>query len=164
MRAILPPEVSLIPLFRVMAETGLYNTYFALILPNVAFGLPFTTFLIRAYMTGIPGELREAALMDGAGEGRIFREVYLPLCRPILASAGLISAMRVWNEFIFALTFVESESVKTVTIGVMSFAVALRADWGVLMAGLALSILPILATFLVMQRQFVGGLTSGAVK
>jgi raffinose/stachyose/melibiose transport system permease protein len=162
--AILPPEVSLIPLFRVMAETGLYNTYFALILPNVAFGLPFTTFLIRAYMTGIPGELREAALMDGAGEARIFREVYLPLCRPILASAGLISAMRVWNEFIFALTFVESESVKTVTIGVMSFAVALRADWGVLMAGLALSILPILATFLVMQRQFVGGLTSGAVK
>ena len=162
--AILPPEVSLIPLFRVMAETGLYNTYFALILPNVAFGLPFTTFLIRAYMTSIPGELREAALMDGAGEARIFREVYLPLCRPILASAGLISAMRVWNEFIFALTFVESESVKTVTIGVMSFAVALRADWGVLMAGLALSILPILATFLVMQRQFVGGLTSGAVK
>jgi raffinose/stachyose/melibiose transport system permease protein len=162
--AILPPEVSLLPLFRVMAATGLYNTYFALILPNVAFGLPFTTFLIRAYMTGIPGELREAALMDGAGEGRIFREVYLPLCRPILASAGLISAMRVWNEFIFALTFVESESVKTVTIGVMSFAVALRADWGVLMAGLALSILPILATFLVMQRQFVGGLTSGAVK
>ncbi|WP_374394321.1 carbohydrate ABC transporter permease, partial [Tabrizicola sp.] len=151
-------------LFRVMAETGLYNTYFALILPNVAFGLPFTTFLIRAYMTGIPGELREAALMDGAGEARIFAEVYLPLCRPILASAGLISAMRVWNEFIFALTFVESDSVKTVTIGVMSFAVALRADWGVLMAGLALSILPILATFLVMQRQFVGGLTSGAVK
>ena len=72
--------------------------------------------------------------------------------------------MRVWNEFIFALTFVESETVKTVTIGVMSFAVALRADWGVLMAGLALSILPILATFLIMQRQFVGGLTSGAVK
>ena len=64
--AILPPEVSLLPLFRVMAATGLYNTYFALILPNVAFGLPFTTFLIRAYMTGIPGELREAALMDGA--------------------------------------------------------------------------------------------------
>lgn len=162
--AILPPEVSLIPLFRVMAETGLYNTYFALILPNVAFGLPFSTFVIRAYMTGIPGELREAAVMDGAGEGRVFLEVYLPLCRPILASAGLISAMRVWNEFIFALTFVESDSVKTVTIGVMSFAVALRADWGVLMAGLALSILPILATFLVLQRQFVGGLTSGAVK
>jgi raffinose/stachyose/melibiose transport system permease protein len=162
--AILPPEVSLFPLFKVMTGTGLYNTYFALILPNVAFGLPFTTFLIRAYMTGIPRDLREAALMDGAGEFRIFREIVVPLCRPVLASAGLISAMRVWNEFIFALTFVESETVKTVTIGVMSFAVALRADWGVLMAGLAISILPILATFLVMQRQFIGGLTSGAVK
>ncbi len=162
--AILPPEVSLFPLFKVMAATGLYNTYFALILPNVAFGLPFTTFLVRAYMVTIPKELAEAAVMDGASDFTVFREIYLPLCRPILASASLISAMRVWNEFIFALTFVESDSVKTVTIGVMNFAVALRADWGVLMAGLALSILPILATFLLMQRQFVGGLTQGAVK
>lgn len=161
---ILPPEVSLFPLFKVMAATNLYNTYFALILPNVAFGLPFTTFLIRAYMVGIPLDLREAALLDGASEGLIYRSIYLPLCKPVLAAAGLIAAMRVWNEFIFALTFVESESVKTVTIGIMSFAVALRADYGIMMAGLALSILPILATFLILQRQFIGGLTQGAVK
>ena len=87
-----------------------------------------------------------------------------PLVMPGLVATSIFSFITAWNEFIFALTFVESDSVKTVTIGVMSFAVALRADWGVLMAGLALSILPILATFLVMQRQFVGGLTSGAVK
>lgn len=161
---ILPPEVSLFPLFKVMAATDLYNTYFALILPNVAFGLPFTTFLIRAYMVGIPLDLREAALLDGASEGLIYRSIYLPLCKPVLAAAGLIATMRVWNEFIFALTFVESESVKTVTIGIMSFAVALRADYGVMMAGLAISILPILATFLILQRQFIGGLTQGAVK
>lgn len=161
---ILPPEVSLFPLFKVMAVTDLYNTYFALILPNVAFGLPFTTFLIRAYMVGIPPDLREAALIDGASEGLVYRSIYLPLCKPVLASAGLIAAMKVWNEFIFALTFVESDSVKTVTIGVMSFAVALRADYGVMMAGLALSIIPILATFLILQRQFIGGLTQGAVK
>lgn len=161
---ILPPEVSLFPLFKVMAVTDIYNTYFALILPNVAFGLPFTTFLIRAYMVGIPLDLREAALMDGASESLVFRSIYLPLCRPVLASAGLIAAMRVWNEFIFALTFVESDSVKTITIGVMSFAVALRADYGVMMAGLALSIIPILAIFLILQKQFIGGLTQGAVK
>ncbi|RLQ86998.1 carbohydrate ABC transporter permease [Notoacmeibacter ruber] len=161
---ILPPEVSLFPLFKVMAVTEIYNTYFALILPNVAFGLPFTTFLIRAYMLGIPLDLREAALMDGASESLVFRSIYLPLSKPVLASAGLIAAMRVWNEFIFALTFVESDSVKTVTIGVMSFAVALRADYGVMMAGLALSIIPILATFLLLQKQFIGGLTQGAVK
>lgn len=161
---ILPPEVSLFPLFKVLAATDLYNTYFALILPNVAFHLPFTTFLIRSYMVGIPPDLREAALVEGASEGLVWRDIYMPLCRPILASAGLIAAMGVWNEFIFALTFVESDSVKTVTIGVMSFAVALRADYGIMMAGLALSILPILATFLILQRQFIGGLTQGAVK
>lgn len=161
---ILPPEVALFPLFKTLNALGIYNTYLALIVPYVAFGIPFTTFLIRSYMVTIPKELNEAAVMDGAGPAWTFLHVYLPLCRPILASAALIEAMRVWNEFIFALTFVESESVKTITIGMMSFANALRGDWAVLMAGLAISIIPILITFLVMQRQFIGGLTQGAVK
>jgi raffinose/stachyose/melibiose transport system permease protein len=161
---ILPPEVSLFPLFKTLNALGIYNTYLALIVPYVAFGIPFTTFLIRAYMVKIPFELSEAAVMDGAGPLWTFWHVYLPLCRPILASAALIEAMRVWNEFIFALTFVESESVKTITIGMMSFANALRDNWAVLMAGLVISIIPIMVTFLVMQRQFIGGLTQGAVK
>jgi raffinose/stachyose/melibiose transport system permease protein len=162
--SILPPEVSLFPLFKTLNTLGIYNTYWALIVPYVAFGLPFTTFLIRAYMVKIPLELNEAAVMDGAGPLWTFLHVYIPLCRPILASAALIEAMRVWNEFIFALTFVESESVKTITIGMMGFANALRDNWAVLMAGLAISVLPILATFLVLQRQFIGGLTQGTVK
>lgn len=161
---ILPPEVALFPLFKTLNVLGIYNTYLALIVPYVAFGIPFTTFLIRSYMVTIPAELNEASIMDGAGPVWAFFHIYLPLCRPILASAALIEAMRVWNEFIFALTFVESESVKTITIGMMSFANALRGDWAVLMAGLAISIIPILITFLVMQRQFIGGLTQGAVK
>jgi raffinose/stachyose/melibiose transport system permease protein len=131
--SILPPEVSLFPLFKTLNALGIYNTYWALIIPYVAFGLPFTTFLIRAYMVKIPLELSEAAVMDGAGPLWTFWHVYLPLSRPILASAALIEAMRVWNEFIFALTFVESESVKTITIGMMGFANALRDNWAVLM-------------------------------
>jgi len=162
--AILPPEVSLLPLFRTLTAMGIYNTYWALIVPYVAFGLPFTTFLIRAYMVTIPMDLSEAAEMDGAGPVWTYWHVYLPLSRPILASAALISAMRVWNEFIFALTFVESESVKTITIGMMSFANALRGDWAVMMAGLVIAVLPMMAVFLVLQRQFIGGLTQGAVK
>lgn len=162
--SILPPEVSLFPLFKTLNTLGIYNTYWALILPYIAFGLPFTTFLIRAYMVKIPYELSEAAIMDGANPFWIFWHVYLPLSRPILASAALIEGMRVWNEFIFALTFVESESVKTITIGVMGFANALRADWAVLMAGLVISVLPVLLAFLILQRQFIGGLTQGAVK
>lgn len=162
--SILPPEVSLFPLFKTLNALGIYNTYWALIIPYVAFGLPFTTFLIRAYMVKIPLELSEAAVMDGAGPLWTFWHVYLPLSRPILASAALIEAMRVWNEFIFALTFVESESVKTITIGMMGFANALRDNWAVLMAGLVISVVPILITFLVLQKQFIGGLTQGAVK
>ena len=162
--SILPPEVALFPLFKTLNTLGIYNTYWALIVPYVAFGLPFTTFLIRAYMVKIPPDLGEAAMMDGAGPLWTFRHVYLPLCRPILASAALIEAMRVWNEFIFALTFVESESVKTITIGMMGFANALRDNWAVLMAGLVISVVPILVTFLALQKQFIGGLTQGAVK
>ena len=161
---ILPPEVSLFPLFKTLNYLKIYDTYWALIIPYVAFGLPFSTFLIRAYMIKIPSELSEAATMDGAGPLWTFWHVYVPLSRPILASAALIQAMRSWNEFIFALTFVESDSVKTITIGMMSFANALRGDWAVMMAGLAISVVPILVVFLVMQRQFIGGLTQGAVK
>jgi raffinose/stachyose/melibiose transport system permease protein len=161
---ILPPEVSLFPLFKILTTLGLYNTYGAMILPYVAFGLPFTTFLLRAYMTTIPTELHEAAIVDGAGLLRIFWSIYLPVSRPALASAALIMGMRVWNEFIFALTFVESNDLRTLTIGISTFGDALRLDWAVLMAGLVISIIPVLGAFLLMQRQFIGGMTQGAVK
>ena len=161
---ILPPEVALFPLFQTLTWLGIYNTYWALIIPYTAFGIPFATFLIRAYMVKIPVELSEAAAMDGAGPLWSFRNIYLPLCRPVLASAALIQSMRSWNEFIFALSFVESENVKTITIGMMSFANALRSDWSVLMAGLVISVIPVMLVFLILQRQFIGGLTQGAVK
>lgn len=161
---IMPPEVCLFPLFKILTTLGLYNTYFAMILPYVAFGLPFATFLIRAHVATIPGELYEAAVVDGASILRAFWTIYLPLSRPALAAAGLIMMMRVWNEFIFALTFVESDALRTLTIGISTFGDALRVDWTVLMAGLVISITPILATFLLLQRQFMSGLTQGAVK
>lgn len=161
---IMPPEVCLFPLFKILTTLGLYNTYFAMILPYVAFGLPFATFLIRAHMATIPIELYEAAVVDGAGVLRIFWLIYLPLSRPALAAAGLIMVMRVWNEFIFALTFVQSDSLRTLTIGISTFGDALRVDWTVLMAGLVISVIPVLFVFLAMQRQFISGLTQGAVK
>lgn len=161
---IMPPEVCLFPLFKILTTLGIYNTYLAMILPYVAFGLPFATFLIRAHIATIPGELYEAAVVDGASILRAFWMIYLPLSRPALAAAGLIMIMRVWNEFIFALTFVESDALRTLTIGISTFGDALRVDWTVLMAGLVISITPVLVTFLLLQRQFMSGLTQGAVK
>lgn len=160
----LAPEVSLIPLFRILSRLSLYDTYFALILPNVAFGIPFTTFLIRSYMLGLPKDYEEAAVMDGASSFRVFWNVVIPLCRPIIASAMLLDAMRVWNEFMFALTFITKESIKTVPIGLMAFSGALREQWTVVMAGLILSAVPMIVLFLLAQRQFIRGLAAGGIK
>lgn len=161
---IVPPEVTLFPLFRILFVLRLYDTYLAMILPYVAFGLSFATFLIRAHMVLIPQELHEAAVVDGAGFWTIFRRIYLPISRPALAAVAMIMTMRVWNEFTFALTFIESDSLRTLTIGISTFGDALRVDWAVLMAGLVISVLPVLATFLLVQRQFIAGLTQGAIK
>jgi raffinose/stachyose/melibiose transport system permease protein len=161
---IVPPEVSLFPLFKIMLVLGIYNTYFAMILPDIAYGLPFTVLLLRAYMTQIPMEMAEAARIDGAGLLRCFWSVYLPLARPALAAAALVQGMRVWNEFIFALTFVGRDALRPLTVGLTTFGDSLQTDWPVLLAGLVISIVPVLAAFLAMQRQFMGGLTTGALK
>ena len=161
---IVPPEVSLFPLFKIMLVLGIYNTYFAMILPDIAYGLPFTVLLLRAYMTQIPMEMAEAARIDGAGLLRCFWSVYLPLARPALAAAALVQGMRVWNEFIFALTFVGRDALRPLTVGLTTFGDSLQTDWPVLLAGLVISIAPVLAAFLAMQRQFMGGLTTGALK
>ena len=161
---ILPPEVSLFPLFRILTVLGLYNTYGAMVVPYVAFGLPFAVFFLRAYMTLIPRDMHEAATLDGAGLLRSFWSIYLPMCRPALAAVAVIQGMKVWNEFMFALTFIESDRLRTLTIGISTFGDAMRVDWAVLMAGLVISVVPVLALFLAMQRHFVGGLTQGAVK
>jgi len=160
---VLPPEVSLFPLFRILNMFGLYNTYGAMIVPYVAFGLPFAVFFIGAYMAMVPHDFYEAATLDGAGLLRCFWSIYLPVSLPAVAAVGVIQGMRVWNEFQFALTFIESDSLRTLTIGISTFGDALRVDWAVLMAGLVISVAPVLAAFLATQRHFVG-MAQGGVK
>lgn len=160
----LAPEVSLIPLFRILTSLKIYNTYLAMILPNVAFGIPFTTFLVRSYMLGLPRDYEEAAFIDGANALKVFWYVVIPLCRPIIASAMLLDAMRVWNEFMFALTFVINDNLKTLPLGLMSFAGALREQWTVVMAGIVISSIPMIALYLLTQKQFIRGLAAGGIK
>lgn len=160
----LAPEVSLIPLFRILVVLRFYNTYFAMILPIMAFGIPFTTFLIRAYMLGLPKDFEEAAVIDGANALGIFRHVIVPLSRPIIASAALLQAMHVWNEFMFSLTFIESDRLKTLPIGIMAFSSTLDTNWPVVIAGLVMTAVPMIVLFLLTQRAFIRGLTAGGVK
>ncbi len=160
----LAPQVTLIPLFRTLVNLGIYNTYWALIIPYIAFGIPFSTFLLRAYMLGLPRELEEAAYIDGAGPLGVFLYVAVPLSRPVIASVMVVQAMRSWNEFMFALTFIESDALKTLPIGIMSFASALRIEYTTVMAGLTIAALPMILVFLVAQRYFIRGLAAGAIK
>lgn len=160
----LSPQVSLIPLFRLLQKLRLYNTYWALIIPYVAYRIPFTTFLIRAYMLSLPREIEDSAYIDGCSAWGVFYRIILPMSKPILVTAALFTAMSCWNEFMFALVFIESDRLKTIPIGLMGLKSSLRTEWTILMAGLALSALPMVALFLIFQKQFIRGITSGGVK
>ncbi len=160
----LAPEVALIPLFQILQWMGIFDTYLALILPTAAFGLSFTTLLLFAYIKNLPEELEEAARIDGAGPFRVFWYVIVPLSRPMLASASLLQAMRTWNEFVFALTFVQGDETRTLPAGLLQFTGEFRDEWTVIMAGLVISAVPMIVLFFVTQRHFVRGLSSGGIK
>lgn len=160
----LAPTVALVPLFRLLQSLELFNTQAALIILYTAFRVPFTTFLIRAYMIDLPRDVDEAAKIDGATTWQIFWRIILPMCRPILVSAALLQALFAWNEFVFALAFISDDSRKTLPVGLMSMQSRLTTDWPVVFAGLTLAALPMMILFLIGQRQFLRGLTDGVTK
>lgn len=160
----LSPTVAVIPLVRMMHELGLYNTSWALILLYTAFRIPFTTFLIRAYMLGLPRDLDEAAIMDGASEGQIFWRVILPLCKPILVSCVILHVLFAWNEYLFAMIFTSGADVQTLPVGLTSIMAKHGTNYAVVFAAMTLSALPILMVFFAAQRFFIRGLTEGIGK
>jgi raffinose/stachyose/melibiose transport system permease protein len=160
----LSPEVSLIALFKLLQDMKLYNTHWALILTYAAFRVPLTTFLMRSYFIELPPEVEEAAFIDGCSTFQIFTKIILPMSKPIIVTAALLNAMWVWNEFMFGLVFIESSSLKTIPVGLMNLKGALNVRWTTMFAGLAMSAIPIIVVFLLCQKQFVRGLSSGGVK
>jgi raffinose/stachyose/melibiose transport system permease protein len=160
----LAPTVAIIPLFRLLQALGIYDTYWALIVLYTAFRIPFTTFLIRAYLIDLPIDVDEAATIDGASRAQIFWWILLPMCRPILVSAALLQALFAWNEFVFALVFISSGDLKTLPVGLMDAQSRLLTDWPVQFAGLTMAALPMIILFLLGQRQFLRGLTEGMGK
>ncbi|MFS0854096.1 carbohydrate ABC transporter permease [Microbacterium sp. 179-I 3D4 NHS] len=161
---VVAPQVSLIPLYRLLDAMGLLNTYWAMILPYVAFRLPMAILLIRSVFLGIPRELEDAATIDGCRSLGVFRHVYLPLSASVLTTATVLTAYFAWNEFLFAIVYIDADALRTIPAGLMSFRDSLSTEWGVLLAGLTIAALPIVAVFIALQRYFVAGVAAGSVK
>lgn len=158
------PQVCLVPLFKMLNSLNLLDTKLALILPYVAFRLPLITLFLRSYFLSIPKEINESALIDGCNEFQIYAHIYLPMSKPMLITVTLLTAYYAWNEFLFGIIFVSSDSQKTIPAGLMNFRDALATDWGTLLAGMAIASLPMILLLIVFQKQLVRGMSEGSVK
>ena len=161
---LVPPSILFIPLAVMVFQLGLYDTPFALILTYPTFLIPFCTWLLMGYFRSIPFELEECALIDGASRWQILTKIILPLSVPGLISAGIFAFTLSWNEFIYALTFIQSSENKTVPVGVLTELV--RSDvyeWGALMAGALIGSLPVVILYSFFVEHYVSSMT-GAVK
>jgi ABC-type glycerol-3-phosphate transport system permease component len=159
-----PPTVLIIPLFLQLRDFGLIDTRLGLILAYISSGLAFSVFLMRQFFKTLPTELIDAGRVDGASEFGIFWRIMLPLARPGIATVLIFQFMGTWNEFIFAATFVHTPELRNLQPAIFSMVGRYSTNWPGLTAALTLSILPIIIVYIFMQRQFVSGLTAGAVK
>ncbi|MCM8549595.1 carbohydrate ABC transporter permease [Streptomyces sp. STCH 565 A] len=164
MLSVFPPIALLVPLFLMERQAGLLNSYPGLIVPYVALNLPFAIWIMRNYLSGIPGELEEAAVVDGAGPLRTAVTVILPLARPGLFTAGVFAFTATWSEFLLALTFNGSDDRRTVSVGIALFTSQYQVPYGVIFAGAMVATVPIAVLVLVFRRSVVSGMTTGAVK
>jgi len=160
----LPTTLLVIPLFIFMSGLHLVNTLWSVVIANVTFIMPFATWMLKGYFDSIPRELEEAAYIDGTSRlGALFR-VTMPLSAPGVAATALYSAILAWDEYLFARTFLTTNSVWTISVGLGSFRGEYITYWNEVMAASLVGTLPIIAIFLLLEKQLVGGLTTGAIK
>jgi raffinose/stachyose/melibiose transport system permease protein len=160
----IPLQIGTVSIIGVVESLGLYDTIWALILIYTARGLPIAVFIFSEFMRTVPRELKEAARMDGANEYWILARIVVPLTGPAIATVLAFQLIPVWNDLWFPLTVAPGEEARTVTLGMAMFAGQYRNDWSALLAGLSLAMIPVTLLFILFSRQFVAGLTSGAIK
>jgi raffinose/stachyose/melibiose transport system permease protein len=160
----IPLKLAIIPLFMLMRDFSLLDTQLALICTYTAMGLPSTVFIMTGFIRTLPRDLEDAARMDGASEARIMWSVMLPLARPAMVIAGIQNLVPTWNDFFFPLVFIQTDALKTLPQGLTTFMGEFTTNWGVLFAGLTAAAAPITLVYIALSRQFINGMTSGAVK
>lgn len=147
-------------------ELQLHDSFFGLIVIYIALSLPFTILVLTGFFKSLPGTLREAGIMDGCSEYGVFWFIMLPLSRPGLVTAAILNFLGIWNEYLFALVFINTPDKKTLPLGLASVSMQAqyRTDWGLMFAGLVIVMVPTLLVYLVLQRQLTRGITVGALK
>ncbi|MDC0195173.1 carbohydrate ABC transporter permease [Alphaproteobacteria bacterium] len=160
----IPAQMFILPLFLMWRELNLMNTHVGLIIIYSGLNAPFATFLIRSYMVQLPDELFDAAKIDGANTLQLFIKIALPISWPVFLTTGLVVGLAVWNEFLFALTFMQDESNKPMATILFAFQSRFENDWGLVSASAVMMAAPIAILFMFFQKRFIAGLTSGASK
>ncbi|MET9336469.1 carbohydrate ABC transporter permease [Nonomuraea sp. NPDC003804] len=159
---VIPSGVTIIPIFEMMNDIGLIDSYPALILPSLS--VPFGIFLTRQSLLAIPDELLDAARIDGAGELRVLWRVVVPVMRPVLAALAVFLFLGAWNDFLWPLIAMRTPEMYTLPVALASLLGLAQTDFGQIMVGTAISSLPMMILFLILQRQFISGLLAGATK
>ena len=158
----LPKQVILIPLLKEMATLNIWNTLWAVILPTV--GWPFGVFLMKQFSEGVPGEILEAARVDGASEWRTFTTIVMPIIKPGIGALAIFTFINAWNDYFMQLVMLSSNNNFTISLGIATMQAETSVDMGLLMSGAALAAVPIIIVFLIFQKYFTQGITMGAVK
>jgi len=161
---IVPPLSILVPLYNIMVDVGGMNTFWGIIVLHVTFQLPITIFFYTGFISTIPRELDEAAMLDGAGRVGLFFRIIMPLLKPVTSSCIIITGVWIWNDYQFSVFFLQSTKVHNITVALSQFFAQYNSDVGWVAAGALLGMLPMVVLFLFLQRYFIQGLSSGAVK
>lgn len=162
--SMIPGIAILVPLYKLAINSGIYNTYLAMVLVYTAWQIPLLLWLLKGFFEKVPLELEEAALVDGAGRLKAFYLIVLPMARPGLLAGGILTMVFVWNDFLIGFTLTLNAGHRPLPVGLYTFISNIGIDWGPLMAATVMSIVPVLFAFLLLQRWLVEGLMAGAVK
>lgn len=159
-----PTMMLIVPQFLLAKELHLLDSYAGLVVFYVGGTLALNTFLLRSFFQDIPRELEEAMVVDGAGPWKRYRKLILPLSRPALATVAIFTFLASWDEFVWALTIINNPEKRTLPIAIALFQGQYATSWGIVFAASAIAVVPVIAIFIALQRQFIGGITAGAVK
>lgn len=160
---ILPVQIVIIPLFAFFNRTGLLNTYFALILPYITWGLPLSIYIFRSFFLTLPEDIADAAKIDGCSLFGLYWRIMLPMIRPALMTIVILQSINVWNEFLLALLFIYENELKTLPVGLLAFYGYHNVNYKLIFSALSITTIPILVVYFIFQKQIVSGLTTGAM-